>query len=159
MRVRLARARRAPPTLGKLQWFGFRLPSPEEAEPSASFRTKFPPMAATISNDSGVVVLAGGGGASGRLSFSSGASTAGNAGALLLGSGAATAGRGGAVVHGLCPVAPPWRTGRPAGDAQATRGAEAQACPCAHLRSAESSNAPTCRTTRRIGGSWIHRAL
>ena len=52
------------PTLGKLQWFGFRLPSAEESAPSAQFRTKFPPMAATISNGSGTVVLAGGGGAS-----------------------------------------------------------------------------------------------
>ena len=51
------------PALGKLQWFGFRLPSTEESAPTSSFRTKFPPMACAL-GDSGTMVLAGGGGAS-----------------------------------------------------------------------------------------------
>ena len=51
--------------LGKLMWHGFKLPPEDACAPTSSFRLKFPPMASCLGGaDAGLLVLAGGGGAS-----------------------------------------------------------------------------------------------
>jgi hypothetical protein len=50
--------------LGRNMWEGFRTAAEEEVVPRDRFRTKFPPMAATLDNEGSMLLLAGGGGGS-----------------------------------------------------------------------------------------------